>query len=148
MQKLFEEQGRRLKRLDLQCWQRGVLDAGISSLEELDRWSPGLRKIKPVVGKTGWYFLRTWCKGHSWFENGEEAYWSPKLAGYFAEELKMLDHVPWSDSARRAYVSMKDEHLVDRRLRNMYYIDTCWRDLRDMLRDMRKWRASVLGKER
>lgn len=137
----------RVKRMELDFWQKMVWEDCCGKRVPLDSIASNLEQIEPIFHKPGWYFhrgggrqltknQRIYFSTFSWFENGTEAYWTTDLHRDFIYELTMKMHNPLSVEVRRSIACLMREHLATKQQRELYFRDNNWWYLRALRNSM------------
>lgn len=131
-----------IKRLDIPTYIKFTVDDNLDD----DPIFADLVEIKPIVGKEGWYYDRELKT--AWFEYGDRAF-VDSAPDMFIYELSLENHRPLSQAERDAILLLMRSKIADRKLRDLYYLDEQWRQLRDAVREsafytykfFKQWRA-------
>ncbi len=118
-----------IKILPLEYWQKFM--ANCFEQDESDSYP----EIKPVFNREGQYFDRK--TKECWFEVDGKAYLNKNnLFGY---ELQLLNHTPLTQSELEAFRLLKTNRFkFPRKLKDLLYMDECWKSHRETYRGSRK----------
>lgn len=118
----------RVKRLDVPTYISFALNHPL----EDDIVLQDLPEISPIIGKNGWYYDRD--SKSAWFEYKGRAFVdsSPDM---FLYELSLENHRPLSIAERTAILILIRNRRADRKLKDLYYLDEQWRQLRQVVRE-------------
>ena len=117
-----------LKVLKLEPWMIWSYQHKHKELDEM-----GYVETTPRFRRNGWYKHDRF----SWFEISGKAFTHPdraRLNEDFDFVLEQYNHRPLTDSQRMAIKQLMDERLAPRSVRELYYTDTNWRELRSTQR--------------
>ncbi len=98
-------------------------------------------KIPPYFFRDGVYLSKS--NGICWAEFDGRAFKYDQ--SQFEYELSLLDHKPLRTKELRATQILIQEGLADKKLKDLYYIDNCVSDLRNLRRDVYKSRIDLFG---
>lgn len=112
-------------------------------LDEEDLVECGLKEIKPILNRTGFYYDR--YKKIAWVEAFGRA-WLCDRVDDFIYRLNLLNHKEFDDVELKAIKTLMNRGICPKELKQKYYLDKEVKYLKNLRYDIIKFRIECIGR--
>lgn len=131
----------KIKVISLESWMKYAVDNLIDDpTNSINDFSAIATKTIPIMDRDGFYMTRLGC----WFEYRGMAFTYERQS--FEYSLKMFNHRPLSVRDRSAIKQLIDSKLAPKKLKELFYTDSQWHQLREVGREARNSVRSIVRK--